>query len=149
MVRYNLERTLSQGGRMQYLTIGEVARRAAVRATAIRYYESVGLLPQARREHGQRRYDEAILQRLAVIQLAQEVGFSIAEIRHLVSGFEQEGVAAARWREAARRKLADVQARIERAQQMRQVLEDSLRCDCLTLDACPLVLDRAGGQRAA
>jgi MerR family redox-sensitive transcriptional activator SoxR len=133
---------------MHLLTIGEVARRAGVRATAIRYYESVGLLPMARREHGQRRYDESILQRLAVIQLAQEVGFTIAEVRNLVVGFDYEEVAAERWRDAAQRKLADVQARIERAQQMRQVLEDSLRCNCLTLDACPLVLDRADAQRA-
>jgi MerR family redox-sensitive transcriptional activator SoxR len=127
---------------MQSMTIGEVAERAGVRASAIRYYESVGLLSVPRRDQGQRRYDESILQRLAVIHLAQDVGFTIAEVRDLVDGFDHQGVATERWREAARHKLAAVQARIERAQQMRQVLEDSLHCDCLTLDACPLVLDR-------
>lgn len=129
---------------MQSLTIGEIAARAGVRASAIRYYESAGLLPVPRREHGQRRYDPSTLQRLAVIRLAQDVGFTVAEVRELVAGFEDEGVAAARWRAAAHQKLADVEAHIARAQQMRQVLADSLRCDCLTLDACPLVLDHRG-----
>ncbi|MBA2521483.1 MAG: MerR family transcriptional regulator [Chloroflexia bacterium] len=128
---------------MESLAIGEVARRAGVRTSAIRYYETVGILPPARREHGQRRYDPATVHRLAVVKLAQTVGFSIAEVRDLVAGFEREGLAAERWRESARQKLIEVRAYIERADQMRQVLEDSLRCDCLTLDACPLVIDHA------
>ena len=53
------------------LTIGEVARRARLRASALRYYEDVGVLPPAVRVRGQRRYDEAVLVRLAVVRLAQ------------------------------------------------------------------------------
>jgi MerR family redox-sensitive transcriptional activator SoxR len=128
---------------MVSLTIGQVAAQAGIRPSAIRYYEEVGILPVARREHGQRRYEPATVQRLAVVRLAQEVGFTIAEVRDLVAGFEHEGIAANRWRESARRKLVEVQARIERAHQMRQVLEDSIRCDCLILDACPLLADHA------
>ena len=62
------------------LTIGEVARRAGIRTSAIRYYESVGLLPAPPRMSGRRRYDPSIVQRLAVLHLAQEAGFTMAEI---------------------------------------------------------------------
>lgn len=127
---------------MTMLTIGEVARRAGVRTSALRYYEEVGVLPPAERSGGQRRYDEAILARLAVVRLAQEVGFTVAEIRSLVDGFDRVGVTSARWQELASRKLSEIEALIRRAEQMKQVLEESLHCGCLTLDACTLVLDR-------
>jgi MerR family redox-sensitive transcriptional activator SoxR len=124
------------------LTIGEVARRAGVRPSALRYYEEVGVLPPAERIGGQRRYDEAVLARLAVVRLAQQVGFTVAEVRALVEGFDDVGVSSDRWRELASRKLTEVDALIARAGEMKRVLEESLRCGCLTLDACTLVLER-------
>jgi MerR family redox-sensitive transcriptional activator SoxR len=127
---------------MTSLTIGEVARRTGVRPSALRYYEEVGVLPTAVRQHGQRRYDDAILARLAVVRLAQAVGFSVAEIRALVEGFDEEGVDAARWRALASRKLSEIDALIARAEHMKEVLEASLHCGCLTLDTCALVLAR-------
>jgi redox-sensitive transcriptional activator SoxR len=130
------------------MTIGEVARRAGVAATAIRYWERKGVLPSPRRVGGQRRYDEATLARLAVARLAQEVGFSVAEVRSLVEGFDERGVAPERWRELAERKLGEVDARIARAEGMKRVLQESLRCDCVTLDACALVL-RPGAAAAS
>ncbi len=63
---------------MEELTIGEVARRAGVRTSTLRYYESIGLLPAARRVNGRRRYAPAALRMLAVIHLAQQAGFSAA-----------------------------------------------------------------------
>ena len=134
---------------MAMLTIGEVARRAGVRPSALRYYEEVGVLPAAERQGGQRRYDEAILARLAVVRLAQEVGFSVAEMRALVEGFDEVGVASERWQELASRKLTEVDALIARAQNMKQVLEKSLHCGCLTLDSCALVLDAQDRECAA
>ena len=125
---------------MGSLAIGEVARRAGVNATAIRYWERAGVLPPPRRVGGQRRYDEAVLARLAVVRLAQEVGFSVSEVRALVGGFDEQGVAPERWRELAERKLGEVDALIARAHGMKRVLEESLRCGCVTLDACELVL---------
>ena len=94
------------------LTIGEVARRARLRTSALRYYEEVGALPPAERVSGQRRYDESVLARLAVIRLAQELGFSVAEIRALVEGFDDVGVPSDRWRELAKRKLTEVDSSI-------------------------------------
>ena len=134
---------------MPELTVGEVARRAGMRTSAIRYYEGVGVLPPARRVGGRRRYDEAVLARLAVVRLAQEVGFTIAEVRDLVAGFEEGGVAPARWRGLARRKLVEVDALIARAEGIKRLLEASLACGCVTLDACELVLGLGQGDRGA
>jgi MerR family redox-sensitive transcriptional activator SoxR len=131
-----------KGGIIGMLTIGEVAKRAGVRTSALRYYEDVGVLPPAQRVGGKRRYDEAVLARLAVVRLAQDVGFSVTEIRSLVAGFNDVGVASARWQELASRKLTEVDALIRRAEHMKQLLEESLGCGCLTLDACQLVLRR-------
>ncbi len=132
---------------MTMLTIGDVAKRTGLRVSALRYYEEVGVLPPAARVGGQRRYDEAVLARLAVVRLAQEVGFSVSEIRSLVEGFNDVGVASARWQELASRKLSEVDALIRRAEHMKQVLEESLGCGCLTLDACQLVLGLPHGGR--
>src|SRR5258708_35264367 len=88
------ESTGSQAGklRMEELTISEVARRSGVRATTIRYYESINVLPAPRRANGRRRYDSAILDRLAFIHVAQRLGVTLAGIVLL---FEQRGTAGA------------------------------------------------------
>ncbi len=127
---------------MRMLTIGEVARRAGLRTSALRYYEEVGILPTPTRIGGQRRYDEAVLTRLAVIRLAQSLGLSVAEIRSLVEGFNTTGVSSERWREMARQKITEVDVLISRAEHMKQLLEESLDCGCLTLDSCAIVLER-------
>src|SRR5688572_23189374 len=98
------------------LTIGEVARRAGIRTSAIRYYEDVGLLPAPPRVSGHRRYDPSVVQRLAVLHLAQEAGFTIAEIRVLFNGFAPDTPPAERWEALARRKLDEVDVLIQRAQ---------------------------------
>ncbi len=123
---------------MQHLTIGDVARRTGLNTSAIRYYERARLLPAPERVNGQRRYDEdeGVLTQLAVVRMAQEAGFTIEEIRTLVSGFPEGTPAAVRWREVATRKLPEVEAMIRRLHIMREVLAESLACDCLTLDAC-------------
>ncbi|MDP9355766.1 MAG: MerR family transcriptional regulator [Chloroflexota bacterium] len=121
---------------MARLTIGEVARQAGIRPSAIRYYEEIGVLPSPERVGGQRRYDNDVLTRLGVVRMAQEAGFTIEEVRQLLSGFPEGTPASERWRELAQRKLPEVDARIVRLQAVRAVLEESLRCGCLTLDAC-------------
>lgn len=127
------------------LTIGAVARRSGLRASALRYYESAGLLPAPRRVSGQRRYDAAVLERLAVIRVAQEAGFTIAETRTLLHGFAPDTPPPARWHALATRKLPEVEALIARAEGMKRVLEAGLRCECLTLEDCARAFD--GAQR--
>jgi len=127
---------------VEELTIGEVARRVGLRPSALRYYESVGLLPPPRRVNGQRRYDASVFQRLAIIQLAQESGFTLAEIETLVHGFASETPPSARWWTLAQAKLVEADALIQRAQHMKRLLEAALDCGCLTFEECVIVEDQ-------
>ncbi len=124
-------------------TIGEVAREAGIATSTIRYYEREGLLPPAPRVGGRRRYaDETVPQRLAVIHLAQEAGFTIAEIRTLLGGFSRRTPPPVRWRKLAARKLEEVEERIARAQAMKRVLQRLQRCECPTFEDCAPVRRR-------
>lgn len=118
------------------LTIGEVAARAGVNPSHIRYYEDVGVLPEPERVSGHRRYDEAILQRLSVIDVAQRAGMSLDEIRDLTGPGE-------RLRDLAGRKLPAIEALIARAEAVRQWLELARECECPTVDVCGLFSDPA------
>lgn len=118
------------------LSIGALARHTGLRVSALRYYESVGLIRPARRVGGRRVYDDAAFASIALVQVAQEAGFTLREVRALISGFERDTPASARWQTMARRKLADVAERIRRAEQMRTMLEGLLECRCETLDEC-------------
>jgi MerR family transcriptional regulator, redox-sensitive transcriptional activator SoxR len=130
---------------MEELTIGQVAQRAGIRASAIRYYESVKVLPAPRRINGRRLYDSSVLDRLAIIQMAQQAGFRVSEIRTLFNGFTAETPASARWQALARQKLVEVDALMGRVQAMKQLLEEGLlRCRCLTLDECAQYLRGRG-----
>ncbi|MGH2561150.1 MAG: MerR family transcriptional regulator [Thermomicrobiales bacterium] len=133
---------------MEQLTIGEVAKRAGLRPSAIRYYESAGLLPSPGRVGGQRRYDTGVLDRLAVIRLAQQAGFTVAEIRQMLTGFDPTTPFSVRWRALAERKLTEIDELIARAEAMKGMLKEGLRCGCLSWDDCALVA-RAAERQAA
>lgn len=127
------------------ITIGEVAQLAGIRPSVLRYYESVGVLPKPGRVNGRRRYDgevlREVLDRLAVVSIAQQAGFTIAEIRTLLDGFSADAPPSERWRILAREKLTEVEALIERAQGMKRVLERGLECECLRIEDCALLVE--------
>jgi MerR family redox-sensitive transcriptional activator SoxR len=118
------------------MSISTVARQAGLQPSAIRYYERVGLLRPPARAQGQRRYDTRVLEQLAVIGIAQQAGFTIAEIKTLLHGFTPSTPAAARWRALAERKLTEVDALIARAHEMKRIIEASLACGSLNLEDC-------------
>ena len=118
------------------LRIGEVAHQAGVRTSLIRYYERIGILPAPERVSGQRRYDPSVLRRLAVIDVAQRAGLSLAEISKLVNAGNEP--MSDRLRELARLKLPEIEALIDRAQRVREWLEAATGCDCPTIDDCAL-----------
>jgi MerR family redox-sensitive transcriptional activator SoxR len=130
---------------VQSMSIGELARRAGVRPSTLRYYESVGLLPAPERVNGRRRYDGEALRLLTVIRVAQQAGFTLTEIRTLLHGFSADSPPSTRWRALAREKLTEVDALIERALGMKDLLEKGLRCECLRLEDCALVGRGASG----
>lgn len=120
------------------LTIGELAREAEVAASAVRYYERVGLLPEAVRVSGQRRFGPDSLRRLEVIAIAKQAGFTLDDIRTLLQSTDAGAAAAVPLREFANRKLPDVEALIERAESMRAWLQHAQVCNCRSLDGCGL-----------
>jgi MerR family redox-sensitive transcriptional activator SoxR len=125
------------------LTVGELAKRAGMRASALRYYESIGLLLPTRRVGGQRRYDAEALAQLMLLQFAQRIGFSLDEIRQWFAGFPAHTPPSQRWRELTPPKLAEIDLLISRAQEIRQTLEATLRCQCATVEDCAALCDPA------
>ena len=122
------------------LSIGEVAARAGLRTSAIRYYEAAGLLPAADRVSGRRRYDADVVELLSLIRFCQRVGFSLDEVRALLAS-PHGRAAKERWRQLVDGKLAEVQALIEQAEAVRALLEESRDCDCVALEGCRLLRD--------
>ena len=94
------------------------------------------MLAAPSRKSGQRRYDEQVFRQLALIKLAQQAGFTIAEIRTLQHGFPADVSAAERWRTLANPKRAAVQALMARVLEMHNTLEQVSRCECQSLDQC-------------
>lgn len=115
------------------MSIGELAARAGVATSALRYYQRAGLLRPARRVSGRRRYDEAAVARLDVIRLAKNAGFTIAEMRTLL---RTAATPSLRWRSMARRKLAEVEQMLARGRAMQQILQAGLACECPSLFEC-------------
>jgi MerR family redox-sensitive transcriptional activator SoxR len=114
-----------------FLTIGEVAKKAGLQASAIRFYEKADLLPKPIRSGGQRRYDPSVLGRIAVLQRAKDCGLTLEEVRGL---FNDCGRPSERWQRVARKKIAELDAMIERIAAMRDLLQR--RCECADLDEC-------------
>jgi DNA-binding transcriptional MerR regulator len=120
------------------LTIGEVAEQAGLRPSALRYYEQAGLLEPATRIGGQRRYDESALERLAVIQFCRQLGFTLAEIRVLLTeprGAKQKE----RWRGFVDAKVDELDQAMARVRAMKKVLLASRDCDCVDVHECAKV----------
>jgi MerR family redox-sensitive transcriptional activator SoxR len=118
------------------LTIGEVADQAGLRTSAVRYYESVGLLPVSKRVNGRRVFSPEIVRLLRTIRFAQHAGFTVAEIRTLFHGFGANVPPSIRWRQLADRKLAELDALVAQADRMRQALRAAMRCGCLRIEDC-------------
>jgi MerR family redox-sensitive transcriptional activator SoxR len=118
---------------MAALTIGDVARRADVAATTLRYYEQIGLIPAPARVGGQRRYDDSVVARLEVIRVCKSAGFTLDEIR-LLFGDDVPGRPASR--ALAETKLSAIDARITELRRAREIVEWGMKCGCPSIDAC-------------
>src|SRR6266542_4062663 len=104
------------------LTIGEVAARTGTAASALRYYEQLGLVRPLRRDSGQRRYARSAIQIVGVVALLQEVGFTLREVGRLLDSASSAPV----WLELANRKLGDLVRQIGKAQAARNAIEHAL-----------------------
>ena len=122
------------------MKIGEVARKAGVRTSAIRFYEKTGVLPPAVRQNGQRRYAADAELQLAVVEFARRAVFAIAEIKLLFHGFQKSAPASARWRRLAQKKYTEIDIQIACLKDMQKLLKKSMRCHCTKLDDCGRIL---------
>jgi MerR family redox-sensitive transcriptional activator SoxR len=113
------------------MTIGEVAKRTGLRTSAIRFYERAGLLPKPVRTSGQRRYDVAILDRIAVLEHAKACGFTLNEISVL---FNDRGSHSIKWQRLASKKITELDATLQRIAAMKDLLQR--RCQCITATEC-------------
>jgi MerR family transcriptional regulator, redox-sensitive transcriptional activator SoxR len=121
---------------MHALTIGEVARRVGIRQSAIRFYESAGLLPPSPRRGGRRCFDDGAVARLQVIRAARDLGFSLDDIRQLLREFPPDVPPPDRWRALARAKLPEVDEALRRLNALRRLLVAGMSCRCVTIDEC-------------
>jgi MerR family redox-sensitive transcriptional activator SoxR len=124
---------------LSVLSVGEVARRSGLAVSALHYYEREGLIQSWRSAGNQRRYDRAVLRRLAIVKAGQQVGISIAEIRTRLAGLPSGrtptradwGRLAAEWRDALDRRIATLE-------RLRDRLDGCIGCGCLSIETCPL-----------
>ena len=129
------------------LTIGEVARRSGVAASALRFYEERGLITSERAGSGHRRYARPVLRRIAFIVFAQRIGLTLEEIGAELAGLPPERVPNRRdWSRLSRRWAARIDARIAELERLKLGLSECIGCGCLSLERCQLSNpgDRAG-----
>jgi MerR family transcriptional regulator, redox-sensitive transcriptional activator SoxR len=126
--------------RVSGLTIGEVAHRSGVAPSAIRYYESLGLIPAPPRLHGERRYPDDVYATLGFIAVAQAAGFTLREIRVLTAHASPDADLASAMQAMASQKLVEVESTLARATAMKQWLEVARSCGCADPAECNLFL---------
>ena len=126
------------------MLIGELARRTGTATSALRYYESIGLLPAPERHGGRRVYREDALDRIAFIRFAQVCGFQLDEIGVLLRVDKQQTTLSARLRNLATKKMKEVDELIATAQGMKRFLEATLACRCITAEECGRIVRSAG-----
>lgn len=120
------------------MRIGEVAKRAHITPSTLRYYEQIGLIAPPERVNGQRWYDEGIFEALNTIRFAQSVGFSLDEIRGFLRHPDEHRALSDRLRPLIQYKLSEVQALIRHYESIRDALSRSLDCTCTNVKDCDL-----------
>jgi MerR family redox-sensitive transcriptional activator SoxR len=116
--------------------IGELASLSGVNASAIRYYEKLGLLSPADRVNSQRRYSSDALDRVLLIRFAGEMDFTLAEIKLFLNGFKQDTPVSARWRKLTTSKIAELRQRLAQTRRLLDFLKRLQHCRCVQLHQC-------------
>jgi MerR family redox-sensitive transcriptional activator SoxR len=118
------------------MKIGQLARFAGVNASAIRYYEKLGLVAAPLRTGGQRHYPSDALNRVLLIRFASDMGFMLGEVRVFLNGLRDDVPVGPRWKELAHRKIQEVEEGIRRSRRLKSLLEHLLHCRCVSLRVC-------------
>jgi MerR family redox-sensitive transcriptional activator SoxR len=118
------------------MKIGELAKRTSFNASAIRYYERLGLLAAPHRTGGQRRYPGEAVYRVLLIRFASDMGFTLDEIKIFLGGLHHDAPVGPRWQKLAHRKIKEVEQTIKRSNQLKALLQHLLQCRCASLQVC-------------
>lgn len=123
----------------QRISIGQVAERTGLSVSAIRFYESQGLVNPVRNNGGQRRYLRSDIRRLSFVQIAQQLGISLEQIRQHLASLPAERTPTQRdWARISKQFRRELQSRIDVMTRMRDRLDGCIGCGCLSLDKCAL-----------
>ena len=131
----------------ELLTIGDVARRSGVAASALRFYEERGLIMSERAGSGHRRFRRPVLRRIAFIVFAQRIGLTLDEIAGELRGLPADRAPSRRdWEQLSSTWSGRIDERIAELERLKRGLTDCIGCGCLSLDRCRLANpgDRAG-----
>ena len=121
------------------LSIGEMARRTGVATSALRFYESIGLIESERTDGNQRRFQRSMLRKVAVVKAAQRAGISLEEIGRTFEGLPLGRPPNRRdWERLSQAWDRDLEARIGRLSRIRDDLAGWIGCGCLSIDTCAL-----------
>ena len=121
------------------ISIGDLARRTGLAASALRFYETEGLITAARSAGGRRYYPKADLRRVAFIRAAQNVGLSLDDIRAALASLpDNRTPTKADWERLSRSWRPILDDRIAALERLRDTLSDCIGCGCLSLKACAL-----------
>ncbi len=136
------------------LTIGELAERAGVATSALRFYESKGLIESERTDGNQRRYTRATLRRVALVRAAQAVGLSLREAAEALETLPHDRTPNKRdWQRLSRSWRRQIDGQIADLSALRDELTDCIGCGCLSLRSCAIfnpsdaVAERGAGAR--
>lgn len=121
------------------LSVGQIAERCGIAASAVRYYDDEGLIHSTRTSGGQRRFHRDTIRRIAFIIAAQEVGRSLAEVREALEGLPSNRTPTRRdWAKVSRAWQKRLDDQIEQLAQLRDQLDACIGCGCLSLDRCAI-----------
>jgi MerR family transcriptional regulator, copper efflux regulator len=142
---------LADARRAGFYNIGEAAKASGVSAKMIRYYESLGLLKEARRTSaGYRIYDGADIHTLRFVRRARDLGFSIEEIKRLLGLWQNRRRSSRDVRRVAQQHIADLDRKIEELRTVRRTLEQLVEhCHGDHRPDCPILDDLAGASESA
>jgi MerR family redox-sensitive transcriptional activator SoxR len=122
-----------------HITITELAHRSGVAPSALRYYESLGLIAASRTSGNQRRYRRSVLRRVAVIRAARAMGVPLSAIMSALAGLpERRDPTPADWEKLSARWHAELDARIGVLEKLRDQLSSCIGCGCLSLERCKI-----------
>ena len=123
----------------ELLSVGEVARRSGYAASALRYYESEGLIPATRSGGGRRQFERNVLRRLAFIRAASNIGLTLDEVRDELDRLPAGRVTnSANWQRITSHWRGRIDDQIAALERLRDGLDSCIGCGCLSLQRCQM-----------